>query len=253
MKIRILIAGLCFFLFGGTLHAQDSLQLTKKQERFLSKNKIKTNMMGVSTFNSYASFLYATDVATIHTDNPLVGSSKLQSFPDPNRKVSLRELFDEIARQTSSKWSYEKEFGYWLFSRPLPYELEIAQGWEQEVREGYIFYKPPTAPVGMDIYFTGQVDSKESPKEARNRTAEQFAKAFVPEIVADSMIEVVLPNHNALFFETKIQKKDIIWRQWAIVEQGICFVIVSAIKLSDEASILPDVEKMVNSFKVKDN
>jgi len=139
---------------------------------------------------------------------------------------------------------------YWLFSKPLPYELVLAPEWKKEVREGYIYYKPSSAPVGMDIYFAGQVDSLETSKEALNRIAEQFAKPITPDISVDSMKQVTLPNHNALFYKTEIKDREMIWRQWAIVEEGMCFVIVSAIKISDEEIIFPDVEKMVDSFKI---
>lgn len=248
--MKLLAIGLYGLLCIGVLSAQESLKLTKKQERFLSKQTIRTNVMGVSTFNSFASYLYAVKVAVIHTDNPLVGDVKLKSFPNPNLKVSPRELFNEIAMQTSSKWSYDKENGYWLFSRSLPYELVLATKWNQEVRDGYVFYKPQSAPVGMDIYFAGKIDSLETTSQALNRISEQFAKPIATEFTADSMYEVLLPNHNALFYKTEITGKETIWRQWAFVEDGMCFVIVSAIKFNDEATVLPDVEKMVESFKV---
>jgi hypothetical protein len=236
----------------GVLKAQDSLNLTKKQEKFLLKTTVKTHVMGLSTFNSFASYLYALDIAIIHTDNPEVGNTRLRSFPDPDRQISLRELFDEISKQTSSKWYYDEKHSYWLFSKPLPFEIELAQGWEKEIRQGYIFYKPPSAPVGMDIYFAGRVDSSETANDARIRIAEQFAKRIIPGITAATMKEVSLTHQNALFYKTEIQNKGIIWRQWAIVEKERCFVIVSAIKLNDEATIFPDVEKMVQSFQVID-
>ncbi len=230
--------------------SQDTLELTKKQLRFLSNKTIKTHVMGLSTFNSFASYLYALDLANIYTDNPEVANTKLKSFPDPDREVTLMELFNEISKQTSSKWSFDKTHNCWLFSKPLPFEIDLAPGWGKEVRKGYIFYKPPSAPVGMDIYFAGSVDSFETTFEARNRVAILYAKHVMPNVILDSMFEVTLSNHKALFYKTVIKKNNIIWRQWAIVENNKCFVIESAIKINDEATVFPDVEKMVQSFKL---
>ncbi len=249
---KLFFAILTVILLTGITNAQDSIQLTQKQYKFLSKRTVKTHVMGKSTFNSFASYLYALNIVTIHTDNPEVANTHLRSFTDPDRPISLRELFDEIAKQTTSKWSYDTIQGYWLFSKPLPFEIELAQGWKKEIRNGYIFFKPPTASVGMDIYFAGRIDSSETANDARKRIAEQYAKPIKPEINADSMQLVSLPHQNALFYTTEIKLKGILWRQWAIVEKEKCFVIVSAIKLEDNEKIYPDVELMVRSFKVLD-
>ncbi|MCZ4410770.1 hypothetical protein O3Q51_18280 [Cryomorphaceae bacterium 1068] len=249
-KIKVFAVSLWVLFFAGILNAQESSSFTKKQEKFLSKKTITTSMMGVGDFNAFSSYLYSVNIAIIHSDNPLVGATKLQSFPNPDLKVSPRELFDEIAKQTSSVWSYDHENQYWLFSKPLPYELDLAPEWIKEVRKGYIFYKPPTAPVGMDIYFAGHVDSSETSIQALRRISEEFAKPFDPEISADSMKEVKISNQTGLFYQTDIKEKNITWRQWAVVKNGYCYVIVSAIKREDESTILPDVERMVQSFKL---
>jgi hypothetical protein len=104
----------------------------------------------------------------------------------------------------------------------------------------------------MDIYFAGSVDSSEMSSDARIRIAKHFAEPITPGITEASMQEISLPHQNALFYMTEIQSKGIIWRQWANVEKDQCFVIISAVKSDDETNILPDVEKMVRSFKVFD-
>lgn len=247
---RIFLSLITSILLYGITEAQDFNNLTKKQEQDLTKTKLKTHVMGLSTFNSFASYLYSIDLAFISTDNPEVAQTKLKSLPNPDLQISLRELFDEIGRQTSSKWSFDSEHRYWLFSKPLPFVIEIASGWKKEVRPGYLFFKPPSAPVGMDIYFAGKIDSSETEKDARIRIAKQYAERIIPNITEASMTEVELPNHNSLFLKTNIQSRGIIWRQWAFTEKGKCFVIVSAINENDDAVIFPDVELMVNSFLI---
>jgi hypothetical protein len=63
------------------------------------------------------------------------------------------------------------------------------------------------------------------------------------------MKEVLVGKYPSLYFQTTAST-GIIWRQWVIVESGFAFAIVSAIKPESESEILPDVQKMVDSFQV---
>jgi len=231
-------------------NAQDSTHLSEKQEKCLSKKTIKTNVLGQSTFNSFARYLYAINIASIETDNPEVSIKHLRSLPDANRSITIRELFDEIANQTSSTWSFDEKRNCYIFSKPLPFVFELARGWTKEIRNGYIFLKPPKAPAGLDIYFAGQIGSLETINDARIRIAKQYAEPITPGVTEASMQEDTFSSQKVLFYKTVIQSNKTIWRQWAIVANEQCFVLVSAIKPEDETIIFPDVEKMIQSFKV---
>ncbi len=224
--------------------------MTKEQQNhFLNKRILGTGMMGMGKFSSFGSYLYAFGVARIHTNNPEVANTRLKSLPDPSYKPTMRELFNEIAKQTSSSCSYNAERRHWLFFRPLPFTIKIAEGWISQPQVGYMFYKPPTAPVGMDIMFAGSTESDESAKQARERLAIQYAKPFKSDVQLSEMKEVVVGAGKALFYTTET-KKGVIWRQWVIVTGNRCFVIVSAIKPEHENTILPDVKNMVQSFRI---
>lgn len=252
MKLRLnswLPVAFTCMLLTGAAHAQDTLGLPRKQEKQLSKTKLRTRLMGTSTFSSYASFLYAANIATLHSESPEVNNTRLQPLPDPDKEITLRELLDEIARQTDSRWTYDATKDYWVFVRPCPFEVELAEGWKKEKGSGFIIYRPPTASVGMDIYYAGRVGDNETANEARTRIARTYAGRIRPGITEDSMQEISTARYKSLYYKT-MTKKGVMWRQWAIADQGKCFVIVSAIKPNDEPAVLPDVEKMVQSFRV---
>jgi hypothetical protein len=162
-------------------------------------------------------------------------------------------------RKTSTGFEVisERRDGF-LFSEPsmaMPFEVDVARGWRAELRGGYVAYIPPQAPVGMDIYFGGEYSPQDPDlyKRVRDYWAMLFAPNFDPNISTDDMKEISIADSDALFWEFTNNKsgKSIHWRQWALMKDGHCFVIVSAIDRENEEVIWPDVEAMVNSFEVR--
>ena len=57
---------------------------------------------------------------------------------------------------------------------------------------------------------------------------------------------------ETLYFSTESPKRPgVRWRQWALVAGGHGIVIVSALQKDFEKRLLPDVEAMVASFRLK--
>jgi hypothetical protein len=226
-----------------------------EQDAFLAK-RTKPGIIG--TFDSYCSLLYAVSEVAIHTESDEVNKTSLSSpFPD-FYEPTWRELFETIARQTKSSWKYDRERNFWVFGNPpqaQTYTLTLAEGWKAHDEGFYVGYRPKTAPVGMDVYLMGRysapapAEASELFKKVREATAIEFAKHFKEDVTVKDMQEVPVGELKALHFQAKAPT-GIVWRQWVVVESGLAFAIVSAIKPEDEKDILPDVRKMVESFKI---
>ncbi len=247
------------FLFVAACHGASTAKrkglTAERQESFLAE-RTPGGMLG--SFNSYCSLLYATQDVLIHTESQEVNQSQLTSpFPKFYRPT-WREKFGSIARQTKSSWKYDASRDFWVFgAQPEPpgFEITLLNTWEAKDSGLYFGYKPPGAPVGMDIYVMGRYSATNQTDEAalfgqvREAIAIQFASNFKKDISVKEMKEVTIGKVAALHYEVAAPT-GVIWRQWVVVDSGKAFVIVSAIKPEQEKEILPDVLKMVASFRV---
>jgi len=232
--------------------------LSNEEQTALLAQRTSSGMM-FGSFGGYASLLYAAMDVCIHAGSEEIAKTPLQSpFPE-FYKPTWAELFDSIARQTRSSWSYDPKTDFWTFGRPgqpLPFTIEMARDWKADDRGSYVCYQPKVAPVGMDIYVMGNYSaSNEGERQAlfnkvRDDIALRFAKTFKKEMTTDGMTKTKVSNSEALYFTLAVPETGIIWRQWVIVESGKAFCIVSAIKPEQEKDILPDVEAMVKSFRI---
>ena len=240
-----------------SLHAADGKKLSPEgQKAFLAK---RTSGIMLGSFDGYCSLLYAAREVAIHTESEEIDRTMLSpSFPE-FYKPTWNELFDAIARQTKSTWKYDADRDYWVFSKPesaLPYKIELAEKWNADDRGLYVSYHPTTAPVGLDIYMMGTYSISEKEDQAklfnkvRDAIALQFARHFKEDVTPKDMEEVKINDLKALHFKIAAAETGVIWRQWIIVDSGMAFAVVSAIKPENEKDILPDVEKMVKSFKI---
>jgi hypothetical protein len=117
---------------------------------------------------------------------------------------------------------------------------------------------PPSAPVGLDIYDMGTYSSDEQAgknellKEVRQEMALEWARRVRKNADLKGMKTRRVGAHEALFFEAMVpsrMNKDIHWRQWVFMVNNRCFFVVSTICPEEEAKILPDVEKILASFR----
>lgn len=240
----------------GRSDAQDSEALTPEQQSAFLAERTSGGMMG--TFDSYCSFLFAINDVAIHTESNEINQTRLNSpFPE-SYQPTWKEVFDCIARQTKSSWKYDPKRNYWVFAAPpmpVPFEVKLAKGWTREDRGMYVFHKPESAPVGMDIYMLGTYSFPENKKasfaEIREKIALHMAGSFKKDVTLKDMSEVKAGKYDALYFKMSVPQSGITWRQWVLVESGQAFAIVSAIKPDHEQQIIPDVEAMVKSFTLK--
>lgn len=247
-----------FFLGAPALTGQQKNLDEKQQAAFLAQ---RTSGAVSGTFDSYCSTLYAFKNVAIHTESSRINQTTLHPASPKFYQPTWRELFDSIARQTKSTWKYDPARGYWVFSepqKPPTYKLQLAAGWQPEDRGIEVVYRPPIAPVGMDIYWMGAYsadtahDAAALSERVRNELAVLFARDFKKEITVKEMSIVAVGKADALYFQGFVPSSGITWRQWILVSKGQAFAIVSAIKPEQEKKLLPDVQAMVNSFEVID-
>jgi len=230
----------------------------KEQQAFLSSRSPAGQFVG--TFSSFGSLLYAVNGIAIHTDSEDIGAVKLGPPYPSDYQATWREVFDSIAIQTKSHWTYDAKRNYWVFSylrSPALYEIKTADGWKVRDEGVYVGYVPPTYPVGMDIYQLGfySTDTKaEEPKlfeKIRDQIALQFASNFNKSIAVKDMQTELVDGSSALFFEAVSPiRKEVMWRQWVFVKNGKAFAIVSTLK-KDDTNLLDDVKSMIKSVRVK--
>lgn len=230
----------------------------KEQKTLLATRLEQSPIQG--TFNSLGSFLFSFNDLAIHTDHKEIGIIKLGSPFPSDYKPTWKEVFDTVATQTQTSWSYDAKRNYWLFTPvkdALSYNIKIPDGWTSRNQGIYVSYKPPTFPVGMDIYQLGSYSAEKPKDEAklfekiREDLALRFAKGFNPSIKAKDMQTFKIDGTDTLYFESPIpRREDAIWRQWVFIKKGKAFAIVSSLMRKD-TGLFEDVQEMIKSFQVK--
>lgn len=227
----------------------------------LLQKRVGVGPLGLAgTFNSYASFLYVGNPSlVVHTDTAEIGKAGLRNTFPKGYRPTVRELFELIARQTQSSWSYDESRAYWVFARPaapLPFRLELATGWKSESRGDYLFCQPPSMPVGLDVYAVHTFSAEDSERaQLTARSRENAALAFIrqlkPGVAASDMQVIQLGTHETLFYTTTTPREGVTWRQWSIAENGQQIVVVSALEDSQREKLLPQIEGMIASLVIE--
>ena len=229
-----------------------------EQKALLAKRVVSSPIRG--TFSSLGSLLYALNDLAIHADDKEIGAIKLGSPFPADYQPTWKEVFDTVALQTRTTWSYDAKRNYWLFTPARDtarFSVKIADGWTSRNEGIYIGYTPPTFPVGMDVYQLGGYSAADAKMEAelfarvREDLALRFATGFNPNVKAKDMQIVKVADADALYFEADIPRREgAVWRQWVFVKNGKAFAIVSSLMKKD-AKLFADVQSMVKSFQAK--
>lgn len=246
-------------IFSQLVFGQDSKRkiLTPAEQKQFLVTRFPTNKL-VGPFENFGSLLYATKDVIIHSDNESIRKTPLQSTFYDFYKPTWEELFNSIAAQTKSSWSYDSKRDYWVFAAPIlpkPFTITRADKWTTRDMGVWVGYKPPMYPAGMDIYYWGKCttdDPKEQTKlseKIRNTWAMNFASKIKKDVVLDEMKKVKIAGVEALFFEAPAPMPGLMWRQWAFVIDGKVFFILSTLPTEDKKSYA-EVEEMIKSFRL---
>jgi hypothetical protein len=112
----------------------------------------------------------------------------------------------------------------------------------------------------MDIYELGSysTDDESAPADRMNTIRAAVSLEWAQRVSKTATIENLqaakVGTYDALYFETLIASQpgqELHWRQWVFIEGNRCYFIVSTIVPDMEMEILPDVEQMVASIRIK--
>lgn len=217
------------------------------------------------------------------TSSKKIMQAELQPvFPD-FYEPTLREFLDAIAMQSFSQWKYDPSSKYFksgiragvkrgdpvsgiaIFEfteapREKPYSVTLAEGWKAEDKGHWQMYIPPEFPVGLDIYEVGvysaedAADSEKLFKRVRAEVSRQWAGRVSENVAEMDFRDTKVGSYDALYYEAMIPSqfgKKIRWRQWVFMVDNKCYFVVSTIFPELEEKILPDVKKMLASFRAK--
>lgn len=239
------------------LAAQESgpKPLTPEQREKQLNQRTSAGLLGMSTFDSFASAAYAmSDVVLTCEEGDVIKEPLSNPFPE-FYKPTWREVMETLARQMRTSWSYSEKKATWMFAKPAlprPFKVELPKGWKDEDRGFYVFFQPPKAEVGMDVYLLGTYSfEKDADKEmvkVRDHWALAYLKEIDPKAKTEDMKKVKIEGSEALHFETKAPRPGVTWRQWVFTKDNAAYGIVSALD-DDKKELLKDVQRMVASFK----
>ena len=212
------------------------------------------------------------------TGSEKIAKTMLRSNYPGFYKPTLREFFDSIAWQSFSNWKYDPgnkyvddkskdkksnslvAFEFFEEKRRKPYEVNLASGWSTKDNGNWVMCTPPGATVGMDIYEIGKFSSINKSNEAElykqvpYEVSMEWAQRVKPGAKKSELKPAKVGEFDALHFESMVKtqdKKSVHWRQWVFMGGNECFFIVSTIYPESESKVLPEVEAMLKTFKLR--
>lgn len=275
---------------GATGNLAEIKPLTDEQLRRLLDtrlNETMSQMMAQSAnqpFGQFANMFLAFSTMTVGrgvglmTPDHEVSKRTVQSPYPLSYRPRLREVLDSLALQTFSKWSYDPSskylhsevehggpvdnlamFEFVPAERELPYALALAAGWKANDKGNWVMYVPPAFIVGMDIHNMGQYSSDgDNQSDFFRGVAEEvsleWARRIGQKISAADLTAAKVGKYDAQFFDVTLPTRDgkqLRWRQWVYMVDDVCYAVISTIFPSHEATIFPDIEKMLPTFRMK--
>ena len=220
------------------------------------------------TFRSFMSGSYAFADVWVYAENDDQGlyDTPLEFTYPQFYKPSWGEVFDHIARQLKCTWEWNpknRQFKFFKSTSGPFFGVDLAKGWRQEDRGFYVWHAPEGRDFGMDIYYFGQFNPLRREQGAargertglyervRAHFALKMLSGFPNPPTEKQMSTVNISGVPALYAKTDTPRPGAIWRQWSFVLDGHAFVIVSVMPKELESKLVPDIEQMVKSFKLK--
>lgn len=245
-----------------------------------------------SEFGAFASkFMVFSTVDTgtavgLKAEDKTIATTELQPVFPAFYKPRLSELFDMIALQTKSTWSYQKEDQFVSSDVPddgkpsdkvaivtfkphptpltarHPFKITPAKDWQRRDMGHWDMLIPPSAPVGMDIYEMGRYSAKDDTalaglmKRVMKEVALACARKVSKEPKESDLKTTKVGQYDALHFDAMIPSrfgKDVHWRQWVVAVGNRCFFIVSTLFPDQDETLFKDVQAMLASFTCEGN
>jgi hypothetical protein len=262
-KFALALKSAAIYLIAAALF-QNCVQAQQLEDAILCPNKQPWREVLQSTapaiqrmkFGEYAKFLADKNILWLEAGSDEIAAIPLAPICEKSHELNIEEFIETLARQTGTRAHYSDVKKKWVFEQPampLPYSIAIAEGWTLRECGLYTGYVPNIAPVGMDIYMMGRFKglTPDQLKVIRNEQSVLFASKIKSGVTIDDMTTTTVDGAEALHFKSKIPAAGLQWRQWAFIKSGQAFVIVSAVEDKNESKIIPDVEAMVVSFRLK--
>jgi hypothetical protein len=212
------------------------------------------------TFGSFMSSSYATAQVWVYAekDDPAIYRMPVTySYPDFYRPT-WGEVFDHLARQTRTSWSWNpvnRQFKFERMSGDPFFSVTLAEGWRREDRGIHIWHAPKDQPFGLDVYYFGHFTADKDTPDLFKKVRSHFAARMLsnwPDAPPESRMSTVkVGGVDALHLTADTPRPGGVWRQWSFVADGHAFVIVSAMPKDRQDQLLPAVEGMVGSFKLQ--
>ena len=211
-------------------------------------------------------------VALSASNDDIAKTELMPVFPGSYRPT-LKEFLDAIALQTHAKWSYATEsknlqsssnqpldgvacFDFTPGESGLCFEVQIPAGWKLVDGGNRLMCVPPSFPVGVDFYEMGRYsfagDAAEGMKGIREAVALDWATRAKKDASRSELKEVSVGSLSTLYFETTVKSRlggDLIWRQWVFSSRDRCYFVISTLDEGNSTKLLPDVVKILHSFK----
>jgi hypothetical protein len=219
------------------------------------------------TFNGFVSSLYAFDSKLqVFGSKSIVNKAVNNVFPD-FYKPTVREILNMVAWQTGSKWKFDEEHHQYEFIEyPItyPFKLNLSKDWSHKYMGMYVGFAPKGSPVGMDIYYFGQItvpegkDSAVFYRDMRKFYSTLVMKAYRASVIPDpdkEMVELTIAGHPALYWQPEKGYGGMsgLWRQWSVTIDGHAFLIVSSMEENNRDQVWHDVDEMLISFALNKN
>jgi hypothetical protein len=91
--------------------------------------------------------------------------------------------------------------------------------------------------------------------EIRSAVALEWAQRVNEEAGREDLVPAKIGSIDALFYQSMLPAQpgqdDIRWRQWAFMVNTTCYFVMSTIPVDLEDKLVPQVEEMLASFRVK--
>jgi hypothetical protein len=212
------------------------------------------------TFRSFMSGLYSMADVWVYAENDaqdLYDSAVSYTYPE-FYTPTWGELFDDVARQMRCTWEWNPQNRQFKFARSKAepfFGVKLEKGWRREDRGVYVWHAPADQDFGMDIYYFGHFTGDAALlKKVRQHYAQEHVSMWPnPPTVKDMKEMKVGGKTDALYLRTETPRPGGLWRQWSFVVDGHAFVIVSAMPKEKEGELAPQVDRMVESFKLTES